>query len=200
MRSEVRYLILGIALIIASVNPLSQILYGKLEIAKFTFDMLLVWGAGLIGIYIYEYLYRIGGKAVTSFLTLNYATKGLLFVWVIGGLLITYWYLPGPFDYSVTSIEGRILALISLTVAGIFGGLGWKAMSNAWKSATLFSMFSMMAAVAEIFIEMAGYYSVNFYPVFPTNQLVETSYALFAMAAFPSTYYMVKILRDLDLF
>jgi hypothetical protein len=95
---------------------------------------------------------------------------------------------------------GKLLQLLSFIVAGLLGGIGWDAMGKALKSFTLFSMFSMMAAVAEIFLEMAGYYSQNFYPAYPTSQLIQTSYALFAMAAVPSTYYMVKVLKDLGLF
>ncbi|MCI2415336.1 MAG: DUF1404 domain-containing protein [Candidatus Aramenus sp.] len=200
LKGAQRYLIFGIALVVASVNPLSEQLYGQLELAKFSFDMTTVWGSALIGIWLYNVLYSKGGGLANAILSLDYSTKGLLFTWVIAGAITTYWYLPEPFAYSVESVLGRALCTVSFLAAGVFAGLGWEAMGNAWKSATLFSMFSMMAGLAEIFLEMASYYSVNFYPVFPTEQLIETSYALFAMAAFPSTYYMVKILRDLDLF
>ncbi|EZQ10568.1 MULTISPECIES: DUF1404 family protein [Acidianus] len=200
LRSEDRYLILGLVLIASSVNPFSQYLYGTLELAKFSFDMLLVWGSGLLGIWLYKLLYNKGGKVTSAVLSFNYSTKGILFVWIIAGSIVTYWYIPGPFDYSVINMVGRSLQIISFIVAGIIAGLGWEAMSNAWRSITLFSMFSMMAAVAEIFLEMASYYSTNYYPAYSSIQLVYTSYALFAMAAVPSTYYMVKILKDLDLF
>ena len=42
--AEKRYAVLGIALIAASVNPLSLMLAQELEVARFSFDMLLVWG------------------------------------------------------------------------------------------------------------------------------------------------------------
>ncbi|MEM4146763.1 MAG: DUF1404 family protein, partial [Metallosphaera sp.] len=73
-------------------------------------------------------------------------------------------------------------------------------MPKVWKSITIFAIFSMMATMAEIFLEMGSYYAVDFYRPYPVSQLVETSYFLFAMAFVPSTYYMVKILKDLDIF
>ncbi len=195
-----RYLVFGFILILASINPLSLMLDKILELAKFSFDMMLVWGAGLIGVWLAKEMYILGGPISRKLLSLNYYTKGVLLSWIIGGALVTYWYLPDPFDFSVTSNMGKLLQLLSFIVAGLLGGIGWDAMGKALKSFTLFSMFSMMAAVAEIFLEMAGYYSQNFYPAYPTSQLIQTSYALFAMAAVPSTYYMVKVLKDLGLF
>lgn len=193
-------MIFGIILIVISINPLSLALDRQLELAKVSFDMLLAWGAGLIGIFLSDYMYNRGDKFSTSLLKINYSTKGLLYSWIVGGAIVTYWYIPTPFDLSVLNPFYHMLQIITFIIAGIFGGIGWDAMSKAWRSATLFSMFSMMAAVAEIFLEMSGYYSQNFYPAYPTSQLIQTSYALFAMAAVPSTYYMVKILKDLDLF
>ncbi|BFI75878.1 DUF1404 domain-containing protein [Sulfurisphaera ohwakuensis] len=197
---EKRYLIFGLVLIIASINPLSLMIASQLEIARFSFDMLLVWGAGLIGVYLAKLMYIKGDEISKSILSLNYKTKGVLYSWGIGGALLTLWYLPNFFDLSVISTEYRALQILSFIIAGIIGGIGWEALGKAMRSFTLFSMFSMMAAVAEIFLEMAGYYSVNYYPVYPTYQLVQTSYMLFVMAAVPSTYYMVKVLKDLGLF
>lgn len=198
--AEKRYAVLGIALIAASVNPLSLMLAQELEVARFSFDMLLVWGAGLIGVYLSRLMYEKGGTLSRAVLSLNYKTKGVLYSWGIAGALLTLWYLPNFFDLSVMSPQYRAAQIATFLVAGVIGGIGWDALGKAMKSFTLFSMFSMMAAVAEIFLEMAGYYSVNYYPAYPTDQLVETSYMLFAMAAVPSTYYMVKVLKDLDLF
>jgi len=199
-RASEAYLFLGIAMIIASANPLSLQLSTVQEIAKFSFDMMLVWGAGLVGIWLVKRLYQKGGRAVTSFLDFNYSTKGLVLSWIVGGSIVTYWYIPGPFEASVTSTMARAFQVISFIVAGILSGIGWEAMPKVWKSITIFAVFSMMATMAEIFLEMGGYYAVDVYRPYPVSQLVETSYFLFAMAFVPSTYYMVKILKDLDIF
>ncbi|WP_240938890.1 DUF1404 family protein [Metallosphaera hakonensis] len=170
------------------------------EIAKFSFDMTLVWGAGLLGIWMSRFLYQYGGRSASRFLDFNYRTKGLLLSWIIGGAILTYWYIPGPFEASVTSASARAIQVISFFVAGLLSGVGWDAMPKVWKSITIFAVFSMMATMAEIFLEMGTYYAVDVYRPYSVSQLVETSYFLFAMAFIPSTYYMVKILKDLDIF
>lgn len=195
-----KYFIFGLALIVASINPIAFNLISSLEVAKVSFDMLIVWGAGLIGIWLSKEMYAKGNSVAKAILSLNYLTKGVLFSWGIGGAIITFWYLPQFYDLSVINTGFRVIQILCFIIAGIIGGVGWDALGKPMKSFTLFSIFSMMAAMAEIFLEMAGYYSVNFYPVYPVSQLIQTSYVLFAMAAFPSTYYMVKILKDLGLF
>lgn len=200
MRRQEFYLIMGAVLVASSINPISLELYSQNEVAKNSFDMLLVWGSALIGIYLAELMYSRGGELARRVLSFNYTTKGLFFSWVVAGSLLTYWYLPGPFDYSVLSTEGHLLEVLSFIIAGLMGGLGWQGMSNVWRSVTLFSIFSMMATMAEIFLELGGYYSQNLYSVYPVSQFVDTAYVWFAMAFVPSTFYMVKILRDLGIF
>jgi hypothetical protein len=79
-------------------------------------------------------------------------------------------------------------------------GVGWYGMTNVWKSATIFAAFSMMATMAEIFLELGSYYSQNIYNVYPVSQFIDTAYLWFAMAFIPSTFYMVKILKDMGIF
>lgn len=192
------YLFIGIAMIIASLNPVSLILASELEIVRFSFDMTLVWGAGLIGIWIADYLFKQGKlKALLSF---NFSTRGLVLAWGIAGVLISYWYFPEPFDASVLSSTMRIAQLLSFLVAGTIGGIGWYGMTNTWKSISMFSLFSMMASMAEIFLELGAYYNTNLYTSYSLQQFTDTAYFLFAMAFAPSTFYMVKWLKDLDLF
>lgn len=194
------YPFLGLALIVAGVNPFSMEVSSSQEIAKFSFDMMIVWGAGLIGIWLSKTIYSKGPKALLGFLDFNFRTRGLFLSWLIGGAIVTYWYLPGPFELSVSSFSAKSIQLFLFIVAGILSGIGWDAMPKVWKSITIFAIFSMMATMAEIFLEMGSYYAVDFYRPYPVSQLVETSYFLFAMAFVPSTYYMVKILKDLDIF
>ncbi|QGA69231.1 DUF1404 domain-containing protein [Sulfolobus sp. E11-6] len=194
------YLFLGIVLIGASINPYSLQFSEIQEIAKFSFDMTLVWGAGLIGIWLSRFLYQRGGRIALHFLDFNYRTRGLILSWLIGGSVISFWYLPGPFEESVINTSTRVLQIVSFIIAGVLSGIGWDIMTNVWKSVTIFAIFSMMASMAEIFLEMSGYYSIDVYKPYPVSQLIETSYFLFAMAAIPSTYYMVKILKDLNIF
>ncbi|BCS92596.1 DUF1404 domain-containing protein [Metallosphaera javensis (ex Sakai et al. 2022)] len=199
-RTSNSYLFLGLALIVASINPFSLEISASQEVAKFSFDMMLVWGAGLMGIWLARFMYNKGGRSFSSFLDFNYKTRGLVLSWLIGGALLTYWYIPGPFEASVTNAGARVLQVVSFTVAGLLSGIGWDAMTKVWKSITIFAVFSMMATMAEIFLEMGSYYAVDVYKPYSVSQLVETSYFLFAMAFVPSTYYMVKILKDLDIF
>lgn len=198
LKDKSPYLIIGLAMIVASVNPFSLMLTNQLEMARVSFDMVLVWGAGLIGIWLADYMYRKGiGR---SFLSFNFTTKGLVLAWLIGGSIVTFWYFPEPFDLSVENMLMRAIQIVSFIVAGIFGGLGWFGMTTVWKSVTIFSAFTMMASMAEIFLEMGTYYSTNLYPAYDISQFVDTAYFLFAMAFVPSTYYMIKWLKDLGLF
>ncbi|QKR00112.1 DUF1404 domain-containing protein [Metallosphaera tengchongensis] len=194
------YLFLGLALVVASINPFSLQISSSQEVAKFSFDMTLVWGAGLIGIWLAKVIYSKGGRLGSSFLDFNYRTRGLFLSWLIGGSIVTFWYIPGPFALSVVSPSIRALQLITFIIAGLVSGIGWDGMPKVWKSITIFAVFSMMATMAEVFLEMGTYYAVDVYRPYSVSQLVETSYFLFAMAFIPSTYYMVKILRDLDIF
>ncbi|MEM2662457.1 MAG: DUF1404 family protein, partial [Metallosphaera sp.] len=62
------YLFLGLALVVASINPFSLQISASQEVAKFSFDMMLVWGAGLIGIWLAKFMYSKGGRTFSSFL------------------------------------------------------------------------------------------------------------------------------------
>ncbi|AWR96930.1 DUF1404 domain-containing protein [Acidianus sulfidivorans JP7] len=183
---------------IVSINPLSLYLARLLEIIRVSFDMTLVWGTGLIGIWIADYMFKQGvGK---SFLRFNFTTRGLLLAWGIAGSIVTLWYFPSMFDLSVINSTYRFLQLLTFSIAGIVGGIGWYSMTNVWKSISLFSIFSMMASMAEIFLELGSYYETNLYNAYSISQFIDTSYFLFAMAFVPSTFYMVKWLKDLNLF
>lgn len=198
MKDKKPYLFIGLAMAIGSANPASVILSSQLEIVRFSLDMTLIWGAGLIGIWIADYFFRTG-KA-KKFLSFNFTTRGLVLAWGIAGTTISYWYFPGPFDASVTEPLMRTLQIVTFAVAGIVGGIGWYGMTNVWKSISMFSLFSMMASMAEIFLELGTYFSTNLYTSYSIQQFTDTAYFLFAMAFAPSTFYMVKWLKDLDLF
>jgi hypothetical protein len=198
LRDKKSYLFFGLAMLIASLNPLSLSLARVLEIIRVSFDMTTVWGAGLLGIWLADELFRKGyGKRLLEF---NFTTRGLVLGWGIAGSIVSYWYFPGPFDLSVISNTARILQLSTFIMAGLIGGIGWYGMTNVWKSVTIFAIFSMMASMAEIFLELGAYYQTNLYSVYPTSQFIDTAYFLFAMAFVPSTFYMVKWLKDLNLF
>ncbi|ARM75556.1 DUF1404 family protein [Acidianus manzaensis] len=198
LRDKKPYLFIGIAMVIASINPLSLYLAELLEIIRVSFDMSLVWGTGLIGIWIADYMFKKGiGK---SFLQFNFTTRGLILAWGIAGTMVCLWYVPNMFDLSVLYITYRFLQLLSFFIAGIIGGIGWYGMTNVWKSISMFAIFSMMASMAEIFLELGTYYETNLYSAYSISQFVDTSYFLFAMAFAPSTFYMVKWLKDLNIF
>ncbi|BDC17666.1 hypothetical protein HS5_05560 [Acidianus sp. HS-5] len=198
MKDKKPYLIFGLVMLAASLNPLSLYLARLLEIVRVSFDMTTVWGAGLIGIWIADELFRKG--YAKSFLEFNFTTRGLILGWGIAGTLVSYWYFPGPFDSSVVSTTTRAIQLITFVVAGLIGGIGWYGMTNVWKSISIFAIFSMMASMAEIFLELGSYYDTNIYSVYSISQFIDTAYFLFAMAFVPSTFYMVKWLKDLNLF
>ncbi|AWR95821.1 DUF1404 family protein [Acidianus brierleyi] len=198
LKDKKPYLFIGFAMIIASINPFSLYLANILEIIRVSFDMMLVWGAGLIGIWLADYMFLKG--IAKSLLSFNFTTRGLVLAWGIAGSLTCYWYFPGPFDMSVISSSIRFLQILSFIIAGIIGGIGWYGMTNVWKSISMFTIFSMMASMAEIYLEMGTYYETNLYPAYSTTQFVDTAYFLFAMAFAPSTFYMVKWLKDLNLF
>ncbi|BBD72210.1 hypothetical protein HS1genome_0599 [Sulfodiicoccus acidiphilus] len=200
MREKTPYLILGAVMVAASVNPLSVSLDRTSEIAKTSFDMVLVWGAGLVGIWLAELLFRKGGRITAWFLSFNFSTRGLFLSWGVAGALLTYWYIPGPFALSVLYLNWKVVQLATFTLAGIIAGIGWYGMTNVWRSATIFAIFSMMATMAEIFLELGAYYSENVYSVYPVSQFIDTAYLWFAMAFVPSTFYMVKILKDMGIF
>jgi len=200
LTSKTPYLAIGLVMVIVSVNPFALYLDRTSEIAKTSFDMVLVWGAGLVGIWLADLLYRRGGSLTAEFLNFNFSTRGLILCWGVAGALLTYWYLPGPFALSVLYPYWKFIQLLSFVVGGMVAGVGWYGMTNVWKSATIFAAFSMMATMAEIFLELGSYYSQNIYNVYPVSQFIDTAYLWFAMAFIPSTFYMVKILKDMGIF
>ncbi len=186
MKDKKPYLFIGLAMVIGSANPASVILSSQLEIVRFSLDMTLIWGAGLIGIWIADYFFRTG-KA-KKFLSFNFTTRGLVLAWGIAGTTISYWYFPRTIRRFCNRTFNEDASNSYVCSSRHCGRNSWYGMTNVWKSISMFSLFSMMASMAEIFLELGTYFSTNLYTSYSIQQFTDTAYFLFAMAFAPSTF------------
>jgi Protein of unknown function (DUF1404). len=184
-------------------NPLFLNLESSSAPLKVSVDSILVLGGALVGYALFLFLtYKEGNLRdfYKNLLQASFLAKGTLFGWIIPSVILIAWYLPQTLVFSLFSVYGKALEIVSMVVAGLFGGLAWGGMSKAMKSATMFTLFFMSGTMGEIFIEFSTSFGNSIYPVYSLSQIAYTGYTMWAISVIPVTYFSVKLLKDLGLF
>lgn len=195
----------GIALVIASANPLFFAAEHSSMPLKTSIDSLIILGGGLIGFAIFEYIYLVSGARRNLYdyiLRASTLFKGVPLTWIIPSVLIAVWYSPNLLVYSLTTPIGELLEVGSMTLAGFLAGLAWGGMSKTMHSVTLFMVFFMSGSMGEILTEEGGlnvFFPTN-YPFYAQSQLLYTGYMMWLISLFPVTFFAVRTLRDMKIF
>jgi len=198
-------LILGIAIIAASVNPFFVTLEPASMPLKVTLDSTIIFGGSLIGYALFLYLFSTttpANRLVDFWLRSAGFMKGVFYVWVAPAVLITLWYIPRYLSYSLTSVFGLALEVLSMGVAGFLAGYAWGAMSKTMRTATLFMVFFMSGTMGELLTEEGGvnvFFPSN-YPFYTQSQILYTGYLMWVISLIPVTYYAAKVLKDMGLY
>lgn len=199
-------LIIGLAVIAGSANPVLFPLELQSEPTKVSIDTLIIFGGGIIGYALYVYLlnsFTSNDTAANGILRASRLLKGVVFAWILPALIILFWYLPSSVTFSFSSFLGAFLEVVSMAVAGVLAGLAWGGMSKAMHSATLFTVFFMSGTMGELLTEEGGinvFGTPNYFPYYSQAQLLYTGYMMWVISLIPVTFYAVKMLRDLGIF
>lgn len=203
-RKELILFVLGLAVVVGSTNPIIAGLEPASMPLKVTVDSMVVFGGALLGYALFLYLFSRttpANRFADLFLRSAGFMKGVFYVWVIPSILIFLWYTPRYLVFSLTSVGGFVLEVLSMVVAGLFAGLAWGGMGKAMRTATLFMVFFMSGTMGELLTEEGGVnaFFPNNYPFYSQSDILYTGYLMWAISLIPVTYYAVKVLRDMGL-